>query len=92
MPIFNIGKLVTTSGIKNAIDSSKKYSKEICTCIERYISYDWGDLCDEDKESNKEALLNGNRILAAYDTSLGKIYIITEWDRSVTTVLFSSEY
>lgn len=92
MPLLNIGKLVMTVGIKDAADGSKTYSNELVSCVERYISYDWGDLCEDDKVSNQEALRNGNRILGAYNTSKGKVYIITECDRSVTTVLFASEY
>ena len=48
---------------------------------------------DEGKETNDNALRNGNdRILAAYNTSEGKIYIITEHDLSYTTILFTHEY
>ena len=44
------------------------------------------------KAENDRALESGDRILSAYETSHGKIWIITEWDRSVTTILFPSEY
>ena len=59
----------------------------------RYKNQDWGNLCEEDKKLNDEAIKTGNgRILAAYETSKGKIYIITESDISATTILFSEEY
>lgn len=50
-------------------------------------------MCEEDKQMNDEAVRSGNnRILASYETSKGKIYIITEHDRSATTILFANEY
>ena len=50
-------------------------------------------MCDEDKEMNDKALGTGAaRVLAAYDTSEGRVYIITEQDRSYTTILFANEY
>lgn len=50
-------------------------------------------MCDEDKEMNDNALRTGTaRVLAAYDTSEGRVYIITEQDRSYTTILFADEY
>lgn len=88
-----LGKTVMTSGVNNKIAESEKFAKEIKICMEKYITCDWGDLCNEDKEMNDNALRNGNdRILAAYDTSKGKVYIITEHDRSATTILFADEY
>lgn len=88
-----LGKTVMTSGVNNKIAESEKFAREIKICMEKYITCDWGDLCNEDKEMNDNALRNGNdRILAAYDTSEGKVYIITEHDRSATTILFADEY
>ena len=53
-----------------------------------------GNTCPDDTKMNDEAVKNGDdRILAVYeDKKYGKIWIITEWDRSVTTILFPSEY
>jgi len=88
-----LGKTVMTSGVNNKIAESEKFAREIKICMEKYITCDWGDLCNEDKEMNDNALRNGNdRILAAYDTSEGKVYIITEHDRSATTILLADEY
>lgn len=70
-----LGKTVMTSGVNNKIAESEKFAREIKICMEKYITCDWGDLCNEDKEMNDNALRNGNdRILAAYDTSEGKVY------------------
>lgn len=88
-----LGKTVMTSRVNKKIAESEKFAREIKICMEKYITCDWGDLCNEDKEMNDNALRNGNdRILAAYDTSEGKVYIITEHDRSATTILFADEY
>jgi len=89
---MQLGQLVMTRGIADAIEESPKFAFEIHKSIIRYFFHDWGDLCQEDIELNIEALKVGERILASYETSQGKVYIITEWDRSVTTILFAHEY
>jgi hypothetical protein len=61
--------------------------------LARHASGDWGEVDDHDKGVNEDAVQNGARILSAYSVRGGdKIWIITEWDRSVTTVLLPSEY
>jgi len=61
--------------------------------LRRHIYGDWGDVCDEDKQENELSLKEGYRLLSAYETQgLPKIWIITEADRSATTVLFPEEY
>lgn len=90
---FKLGKVVMTRGICNCIGNDENFGKEILKAFLRYKKCDWGEMCQEDKDMNNEAIRNGNdRILAAYETSKGKIYIITEWDRSITTILFAHEY
>ena len=93
MPVFNIGKLMMTRAVNETIAANEAFAKEILSALRRYISADWGDLGKDDKELNDSALSTGlDRIVAAYSTSEGKIYIITEHDRTYTTILFSSEY
>ena len=58
----------------------------------RHLAGDWGDLSDEDKRENDLSLKQGFRILSAYDTPAGKLWIITEADRSATTFLLPDEY
>lgn len=62
--------------------------------LERYKNCDWGDLDEEDKMMNGEALKCGDRLLAAYKNAEKdwKIWIITEADRKTTTILFPEEY
>lgn len=90
--VMDLGQLVMTRGIADAIDKNPVFEFEVHKSFIRYLFYDWGELCQEDMDLNLEALRNGDRILALYETSYGKIYIITEWDRSVTTILFAHEY
>ena len=90
---FKLGKLVATKAIAVAMEENNKFLKEVHGALDRYITMDWGEMCKEDKDMNDEALKTGDdRIFASYETSRGKIYIITEWDRSYTTILFADEY
>ena len=89
---FKLGSLVYTKGISETIKKDRTFLKEIIDALNRYVDCDWGDLCPEDCALNKKAIKNNERILASYTTSYGKIYIITEWDHSVTTILFTYEY
>ncbi|NWA28584.1 hypothetical protein HX866_27215 [Pseudomonas gingeri] len=63
--------------------------------LNRHLAGDWGDLEEEDKRSNEQALHDGTRLLSAYDIDAGdnrRLYIITEADRRVTTLLLPYEY
>lgn len=92
MPKFNIGKLYMTRGIDYEIKEDEKYTKELLKCFRRYLSCDWGELTEEDRKINEEAIKNSDRILGAYNTSKGKIYIITEANHKYTTILKADEY
>lgn len=89
---FSLGKLVMTRAVHEKMNSDIDFAIGVLGSFERYRSCDWGDLCSEDKAENEKALRNGERIFALYNIGNEKIYIITEWDRSVTTILFSHEY
>ena len=96
MKKFEIGNLYITRGIQDIIDSEPYFQVQILECLDRHIHNDWGDLCKEDKQENEYSLIHGGRLLSAYE-KLGlqktyKIYIITEWDRSATTILLPYEY
>lgn len=91
---FGLGQTVATKGIAEKLESDQEFAFFVAESFERYTQCDWGDTCEDDKKLNDDALKNGDRILAVYiqpgtDT---KIWIITEWDRSVTTILFPDEY
>lgn len=89
---MELGTVVTTQGIANAMQESNAFKQEIERAFTRYSNGDWGDTCKEDKESNDRAEEMQTRVVALYHTSKGDVFIITEWDRSVTTILFASEY
>ena len=89
---MKLGKIVMTIGISEKIQKNKEFSKKVAKSLYRYASNDWGELSEEDKKANDKALKINDRVLAAYETIEGKIWIITEWDRSYTTILFPEEY
>lgn len=89
---FKLGQTVMTIGIAQEMNANVGFGKEVRQAFDRYIKCDWGELCQEDREMNDEAIENGERIFAKYETSVDPIYIITEYDRSYTTVLFCNEY
>jgi hypothetical protein len=89
---FKHGTVVMTRGVSDTMEGNFKFFNDVMIAFNRYINCDWGDLCEEDKASNDYALEHGQRLLGKYPTSGGSIYIITEWDRSITTILFPDEY
>lgn len=81
-----------TAGVNNTIAENLTFAEEVLSAMRRFVRDDWGDLDKEDIQANRDALVYGDRIFAAYNTTEGKVYIITESDRSITTVLFAHEY
>lgn len=92
MSKFKTGRTLMTRGIAEEIAQNRKFAEFVRTSFLRHISGDWGDLTDSDKRANEAALKEEDRILSAYDENDWKIYIITEWDRSYTTIMFPEEY
>lgn len=85
---FGLGRTLTTPGALEAIPQ-----EEVFRALQRHADGDWGEVCPEDAEENTFAVENGLRILSAYTSSSGvKFWIITEADRSATTVLLPNEY
>jgi hypothetical protein len=88
--LFSLGQIVSTPGALQALETAGHTASEF---LVRHALGDWGDLCDEDKTANDEAVADDLRILSAYKLSDGtKIWIITECDRSATTLLLPEEY
>jgi hypothetical protein len=89
-----------TSGINNEIADNAEFAKFFMTCLERHGRGDWGDLSEQDRQSNEDALRDGERLFSVYNfmgplihsQSESKIYIVTEADRAGTMVLFPCEY
>jgi hypothetical protein len=88
--LFELGRIVATPGALQALEAAGEQPAQF---LDRHASGDWGELDEEDKQENEFSVRNGFRILSAYSTSAGeKIWIITEADRSATTLLLPEEY
>ena len=86
--VFRLGRIVATP---NALQSITQ--DDSLVGIKRHQAGDWGNLTDADREANDRALVEGTRILSAYAASTGtKFWIITEADRSATTILLPEDY
>ena len=92
MPKFFTGQVLATRGVSELVEARKVNPIGL---LQRHIEGDWGDLCIEDKRQNDLALRPGRegRLHSSYqiDPDL-KVWVITEWDRSVTTLLLPVEY
>jgi hypothetical protein len=91
---FPLGRLLMTRGVNDLVADNSAFASFVLDSLKRHANGDWGDLCQEDKAENELALKEGNlRLFSAYEKpSLPKIWIITEADRSATTILFPEEY
>ncbi len=87
---FQLGQLVATPGALSALEEAGQDAIEF---VSRHASGDWGDLSEEDRNENEFSLLHGFRLLSSYRLRNGtKLWIITEADRSSTTLLLPDEY
>ncbi len=84
-----LGRVVATPGALEAILGE---GGDPLSYIARHASGDWGDLCEFDRRENERSLRHGMRVLSSYPVGEGRLWIITEADRSVTTILLPEEY
>ncbi len=85
---FILGRLVITRGALAALNAG-----DVVLALDRHATGDWGDLCPEDREANERALREGGRLFSVYRTRDDvKFYVVTEHDRSLTTVLLPEDY
>lgn len=86
---FPLGQLVITPGALERLTA-----REIQLALNRHASGDWGELPEEDVEENRRSLEHGHRLFSAYESDDRKtrFYVITEADRSATTLLLPEEY
>lgn len=89
---FERGRLLTTRGIATLLQTQTTAHDIVFACLRRHLFGDCGDMCEDDVLANLRALLVGERVFSSYETALGKIWVITEADRSATTVLLPEEY
>lgn len=98
-PRFSLGQKVATPA---ALETLERLGKSVMEFIERHVRGDWGDLSDDDMQSNEDALVDGSRILSSYilegkgDDAV-KLWIITEAEddsgnRVATTAMLATEY
>ncbi len=87
-PKLSLGQTVSTSNAQNTLNQ-----EDVLNAMARHSRGDWGDLCEEDRQANEQALEHHKRLFSVYyDRDGTKFYIITEHDRSVTTVLLPEDY
>lgn len=91
---FDLGQVVVAKGVDEKMKEDRSFSVFVQVSIGRYVHRDWGQTCDEDAKANNRAIQNGERILAVYrQPKIGiTIRIITEANRSVTTIMFPDEH
>ena len=88
-PLFKLGQLVATPG---AIELMKRGEINPSALLGRHVTGDFGDLCPEDIADNMAGIENGFRVMSSYPIPNGKVWVITEADRSATTILLPDEY
>lgn len=87
--LFQLGQVVATPGALEVLD---KEAVNASVLLQRHQCGDWGSVPEEDAQENQAAVANGNRILSSYPIGDARIWIITEADRSSTTLLLPEEY
>jgi len=89
-PLFPHGRAVATPGVLAVLSLAGVAPEAL---LGRHVRGDWGELCEEDRRMNAEALSTGGRLLSAYALPDGpRVWIITEADHSATTLLLPHEY
>jgi len=95
-PLFPLGQLLSTPGALTAFEAAGQSPMEF---VQRHVTGDWGDLCEEDKKLNDEAVKDSSRILSAYrlEKTGVKVWVITEaaddqGQRAATTCLLADEH
>jgi len=90
IPLFPAGQIVATPGALALLEQANKLPLEF---LSRHLRGDWGDLCQDDKAENELSLKYGFRLMSSYQVmDTETLWIITEADRSATTLLLPAEY
>ena len=96
--VFSTGQIVATRGVYDLACQNPDFAKFVQKSLNRHVKGDWGDVDEEDKQTNDQALIQETRLLSTYNddrfpkNGVATIWIITEADRSATTILFPDEY
>ena len=95
--VFSTGQIVATRGVYDLACQNPDFAKFVQKSLNRHVNGDWGGVDDEDKQTN-QPLKRGTRLVSAYNgdrfpkNGVATIWIVTEADRSATTILFPDEY
>jgi hypothetical protein len=85
--VFRLGRIVTTLNARELL-----LAEDVSVAIQRHQAGDWGDVSQEEQAANEQALTQGNQVVSAYKSSGGTTFLlITEGDRSITTVLLPED-
>ena len=89
--LFSLGQIVATPGALSALGEDRTSAEDL---LKRHVTGDWGELSEEDRHENELSVQQGFRILSAYRLPRTgvKLWVITEADRSATTLLLPDEY
>lgn len=90
LPCFPLGQVVITANALSALGQDMEVP--MGQIIARHQAGDWGEMPDDDKLLNDEALHGGGRLMSAYTVGAVKVWIITEADRSSTCILLPEDY
>lgn len=91
--VRGLGRILLSRRVNERVADETAFAKFATASLKRHARHDWGDMCDDDKAANDDALITGERLFSSYEhATLGKLWIITEADRSATTLLFPDEY
>jgi hypothetical protein len=82
-----MGRLLITRGAAPVLSTD-----HVLNALRRHLDGDWGDVCELDRETNDEALQSGGRLFSVYHADSTRFWVITEADRSATTILLPEEY
>jgi hypothetical protein len=89
---FRLGQIVMTRRINDRVADDERFARFVTDSLKRHANGDWGDLHEADRQENELSLKEGLRLFSVYHYKEGKIWIITEADRSTTTISFPEEY
>lgn len=86
---LSLGRIVATPGALKLLGKAGEYPFDL---LARHATGDWGEMCLSDRRQNEIALREGYRVFSSYNLSVGRVWIITEADRSITIILLPEEY
>lgn len=88
-PLFKLGTIAATPG---ALREAAELEADLLRLLGRHVTGDFGDLSEDDRRENELSIEKGFRVLSAYEENGSRFWVITEADRSVTTILLPEEY